>query len=132
MKVQGQNIDEIPFKAVLGVWGSYVGLTLNILCVMANLFISISPPGGAKPTATDFFQNNLALPIVVLFYVFWKVFKMTSIVKLSEIDLVTGRKELDLAALKAEEDADKATWPWWKKYVVDCNGSNHRLYYLLC
>jgi len=37
-------------------------------------------------------------------------------VRLSEIDLLTGRREMDLAAAKAEERAEKATWPVWKKY----------------
>jgi amino acid transporter len=38
---QGHTLDEIPFKAVGGVYGSYLGLGLNILCLIAQVF---TPP----------------------------------------------------------------------------------------
>lgn len=36
-KYQGHSLDEIPFKAPLGIYGSYLGLFLNIICLMAQV-----------------------------------------------------------------------------------------------
>jgi amino acid permease len=58
----------------------------------------------------------LALPIILVLFIGWKLWKKTEFVRLSEIDLLTGRREMDLAAAKAEERAEKAAWPVWKKY----------------
>jgi amino acid transporter len=40
---QGHTLDEIPFKALGGVYGSYVGLGLNVLCLIAQVSLSPSP-----------------------------------------------------------------------------------------
>lgn len=43
---QGHTLDEIPFKALGGVYGSYLGLGLNILCLIAqvnHLFVRSFP-----------------------------------------------------------------------------------------
>jgi len=123
MKLQGQNIDDIPFQALLGVWGSYFGLFFAILCVIAQLYIAVFPIGG-EPNANDFFINMLALPIILTLFVSWKLWKKTEFVKLSEIDLLTGRREMDLAAAKAEERAEKAAWPKWKKFFPGLKSAN--------
>ena len=115
MKVQNQNLDDIPFQAILGVWGSYFGLFFSIVCVIAQFIIAVSPIG-SPPNANDFFVNMLALPIILVLFVGWKLWKKTKFVKASEADLITGRRELDLAAVKAEERAEQATWSTWKKY----------------
>ena len=36
-KHQGHTLDEIPFKAVFGVWGSYAGLVLIVLVLIAQV-----------------------------------------------------------------------------------------------
>lgn len=42
---QGHSVEELPFVALGGVWGSYLGLALNIVCFMAQFYISayVSP-----------------------------------------------------------------------------------------
>jgi len=114
MKVQGYKIDDLPFTAIFGVYGSYIGLTMNILCVLALLFISISPVNNHF-TWDNFFTNMLAAPIILVLFLGWKFYKGTSVVRATEIDLITGRRDLDLAALKREEMAERETWPIWKK-----------------
>ena len=116
MKLQGQNIDDLPFQAILGVTGSYLGLILCILCVLAQFFIAVAPIG-VVPNAIHFFINMLALPIILVLFVGWKVWKKTKFVRAEEADLITGRRELDLAAMKAEDRAEQLTWPQWKKYT---------------
>lgn len=36
-KLQGHTLDEIPFQAVFGVWGSWVGLLLILLVLIAQV-----------------------------------------------------------------------------------------------
>jgi yeast amino acid transporter len=37
----GHSVDELPFTAIAGVWGSYIGLSLNIICLIAQLYIAV-------------------------------------------------------------------------------------------
>jgi len=114
MKAQGHSIDELPFQAVLGVGGSYFGLIMNVLCIIAQFYIAVAPIGGS-PTAYDFFVQMLALPVIIACFVGWKVWHKTRFVRASEADLLTGRRELDLAGAKQAEIEERATWKWWKK-----------------
>jgi yeast amino acid transporter len=116
MKAQGQNIDDLPFQAVLGLWGSYFGLTMNIICIIAQLYVAVAPIDGVA-TANNFFVNMLALPLILACFIGWKVWHRTKFIRASEIDLFTGRRQLDLAIARAEELAERTTWPTWKKYA---------------
>ena len=37
-RVQGYSLEQIPYRAPGGVWSSYVGLGLNVLCLMATFY----------------------------------------------------------------------------------------------
>jgi amino acid transporter len=119
-KAQGHTLDELAFAAPLGIAGSCLGLLLNILCLIAQFYIAIFPIG-ASPSAEAFFEAYLAAPILILFYVFWKIWKKTPFMRPSTIDLVTGRRLLDTQELIAEEKAERKAWPAWK-----------RIYFKLC
>lgn len=114
MRAQDQSIDDLPFQAILGVYGSWFGLIMCVLCVLAQFFVAVAPVG-TKPNAYDFFVNMLALPIILAFFLFWKILHKTEFMRANEIDLITGRRELDLTAAKEEELMERATWKWWKK-----------------
>lgn len=90
-KAQGHSVDEIPVQAALGVAGSWCGLGLVILVLIANLYIAIFPIGGS-PSAENFFLNYLALPIVIVFYIIGFVIFRTRPLGVHEMDLDTGRK----------------------------------------
>lgn len=118
-KRAGRTTDELPFASQFGVWGSWVGLTLNILCLMAQFYIALYPVGGPYLNAENFFESYLCAPIVLLFYVGYKVVMRdwSLYVKLDTIDLDQGRRELNL---KDEMDAERAAYkaqPMWKKVV---------------
>ncbi|KAK9322788.1 general amino-acid permease GAP1 [Lipomyces orientalis] len=100
-KVQGHSLDELAFKSHPGVIGSYVGLILNFLVLVAQFWIAVWPVGGT-PNASDFFMAYLAAPVVIAFYIFYKVWKRTPFVRPSQADLVSGRREVDIPALVAE------------------------------
>lgn len=69
----------------------------------------------------SFFESYLAMPIVILFYVVFKLVKKTKFKRIQDIDITSGRRELDLTAILAEERAEQAKWPLWKKvYKTVC------------
>lgn len=63
----------------------------------------------------SWFEANLSIPIILAFYFIFKLVKRTKIKKISEIDITSGRREMNLAEILAEERAIQAKWPWWKK-----------------
>jgi yeast amino acid transporter len=109
-------LDEIPFRAALGVFGSCVGLCLNILCLIAQFYVALFPIG-KSPTAESFFQAYLAFPIVIVYFIVWKVVKKTKYVRLKDVDLVTGRREMNLRELQAQEHEEEQKWTRPKRYI---------------
>lgn len=65
----GHHLDELAYTAPFGVIGSWLGLVLNIFCLIVQFYVSVIPKD-----ATVFFQNYLALPVIVALYLFWKVY----------------------------------------------------------
>lgn len=124
-KSQGRTLDELAFKSQAGVIGSWLGFGFNILVLVAQFWTGFAPVGYASMTAGErvqiFFQGYLAAPIVFLFYIVYKIVKKTKVVKISEIDLHSGMRELNVQELIAEERAEQANWPAWKKaYKTMC------------
>jgi amino acid transporter len=111
MKKQSQSIEILPFGACFGIYGSYFGLIINILCVVAQVYLGFAPIVG-KITAEGCLMDVIAVPVIIGFYVVWKLCKSKQAggwVGLQEMDLVTGRKD-DLTRTHAEDAAERATW----------------------
>jgi len=124
-KYNGHTLDELAFKSQAGVIGSWIGLIFNILILIAQFWTGFAPVGYASMTPAQlvqtFFQAYLAAPIVIVFYVGFKLIKKTKFKRLQDIDVTSGRRELDLASVLAEERAIQAQWPRWKKiYKTIC------------
>ncbi|CAF0929025.1 unnamed protein product [Didymodactylos carnosus] len=105
-KYHGHTLDEIPFRAGAGVIGSWIGLILNILCLIAQFYVAIWPVGdNTKPSASAFFQAYLAAPVVILFYVVYKIiyWKTSSIVTNKKMDVISGRRQIDLDEIEKEK-----------------------------
>ncbi|KAK1834582.1 amino acid permease/ SLC12A domain-containing protein [Podospora conica] len=113
---QGRSMDEIPFKAVGGVYGSYIGLGLNIMVLIAQLYVSISPVGSDLNTAEGFFMSYLALPVVIVFWIGGFIWKRTGWLTIDKIDLDTGRRALPWDEIN-EYRAQLAQMPAWKRLL---------------
>lgn len=101
---QGRSTDELAFVSPTNLYGSYVGMFIFLLIIAAEIYISASP-AGFPSSAKGFFQYCLSLPIMIFIYVCHKTYKRSwnkFLVKLEDIDLDTGRREVDLEALKQE------------------------------
>lgn len=124
-KLQGHTLDELAFRSQSGVIGSWIGFIFNCLVLVAQFWVGAWPTQYGDYTTSGrlviFFQTYLAAPIVVLCYVAYKIIYRTPFMRAKDMDLQTGIRELNLTALLAEEAAEKATWPKWKRaYKLVC------------
>jgi amino acid transporter len=99
-KHNGHSIDELPFRAAFGVWGSYIGLLIAILCLIAQFYVALYPIGGPNLDAELFFQAYLAGPFLVLLYLMWKVYSWFArpsdrpfFIRTKDIDIYSGMRE---------------------------------------
>ena len=124
-KKQGHSLDELAFKSQVGVIGSWVGLILNCVVLMAQFWTAGWPIGYGDDSPSDraqtFFLAYLAAPVVIAFYIPYKIYYRTPFMKTSEMDLQTGRRELDSTALIEADRVEKAQLPKWKRiYKIFC------------
>ncbi|KAF5210783.1 S-adenosylmethionine permease gap4 [Clavispora lusitaniae] len=104
LSAQGRSLDEVLFVSPLGIWGSFSGMIILCLIVVGEVWVSIFPIGESADVTT-FWQNCLSLPLTI---VLWLQYKITSktlgtwMVDLKDIDLDTGRREMDVETLKQE------------------------------
>ena len=119
-KAQGHTLNKLAFTAPLGIWGSVISLTLNIACLIAQFYIALFPINHSL-SASTFFEAYLTVPVVIIFYVVWKIWKRSSFMRPNTIDLEVGRRLLDTQQLIDEERAERTTWSRWKKmYSILC------------
>jgi len=116
----GRTTDDLPFAAMFGTVGSWLGLFLNIMCLVAQFYIALWPIG-KNPNAKAFFEAYLGFPIIISFYICHKIYHKDSrvAVDLSMINVDEGRRDYDKEAFDAEmraEREEKATWPWFKRW----------------
>lgn len=116
-KAQGHSLDEIPFRAAGGIIGSYCGFILIVLVLIAQFYIAVAPLD-EEPSAELFFQSYLAAFIIFLFYIGYKIVRRdwSFYVKIQDIDLQSGRRELNLGPELEKEREEQAQWPAWKKF----------------
>ena len=126
---KGYTLDQLAFRSQAGVLGSWVGFFLNVLVLIAQFWTGVAPiPNqdgtrvtGAAALTKNFFAAYLAVPIVLLFYIVYKILYKTPFMRSKDMDLKTGVRQLDLRELQAEDEAERAQWPKWKKaYKLFC------------
>jgi len=119
----GRTTDDLPFAAMFGTIGSWIGLALNILCLIAQFYVALFPIGGTPTLGAEyFFESYLAFPVVILFFVGYKLWYREWRFGINMEELVAtideGRREVDIDAFRAEMDEErreKAAWPFWKR-----------------
>ncbi|CAI4592082.1 CPA_1a_G0034170.mRNA.1.CDS.1 [Saccharomyces cerevisiae] len=117
LAAQGRGLDELSFKSPTGVWGSYWGLFMVIIMLIAQFYVALFPVGDS-PSAEGFFEGYLSFPLVMVMYIGHKIYKRNwkLFIPAEKMDIDTGRREVDLDLLKqeiAEEKAIMATKPRW-------------------
>ncbi|KAK5997341.1 Amino-acid permease inda1 [Cladobotryum mycophilum] len=117
-KYHGHSLDEIPFKAIGGVYGSWIGLILCVVVLMAQFYTAIAAPPGKTGlgTAETFFKQYLAAPVVLFFWAIGYAWKRTAWLRTDQIDVDTGRRELDWDDINAYRE-QVASWPAWRRIL---------------
>jgi len=119
-KHHGHTLDELAFRSQPGIIGSWIGFIFNLLVLVVQFWTGFAPVGYADMTTSElvqnFFEVYLAVPVIILFYVVYKFWMKTPFIKVEMMDIQTGRRELDIAELIAEERAERASWPVWKRW----------------
>lgn len=107
----GFTKEQLPYQAAFGVYGSYIGIFLNLLAIIATFYTSLFPLGGS-PSASVFFENFLAAPIVIALYLFWKIWSRDwkLFIRAKDMDVTVGirRGSLEVAAEKGRSGWMKA------------------------
>lgn len=125
MSVQGRSLDEVAFVLPLGIWGSISGCVVLSLIVVDEIWVSIWPIGESADVV-QFWQNCLSLPLMIVLYLAYNIYAGTLgqwWVPLKEIDLDTGRREIDIEVLKqdiADERAAASKNIWSRIYRFWC------------
>ncbi|KAL2870199.1 amino acid permease/ SLC12A domain-containing protein [Aspergillus lucknowensis] len=107
----GHTLDEIPFQAVGGVYGSYLGLFLVIIVLIAQFYVAVAPRD-----AETFFKQYLALPVVLFFWICGFLWKRQGWLRTHQIDVDSGRREIDWDYINAER-AKVAAMPIWRRWL---------------
>ncbi|CZR58012.1 probable amino acid transport protein GAP1 [Phialocephala subalpina] len=116
---QGNSLSDLVYQSPIGVTGSWIGLISLILILVAQFWVAIAPEGASSDTSkgeqvTNFFEAYLAMPVVLLFYGFYKIWYRTKWVRVKDIDLVTGRNEFESLGVRRQWREDRSEWPRWK------------------
>lgn len=104
MEVQNVSLDELPYISQTGVIGSYYGVIVLFLVLVASFWTSLFPLGGDGADAEAFFEGYLSFPILIVCYVGHKIYFKNKrwFVPLEEIDLYSGRKLVDVEVQREE------------------------------
>ncbi|KAL8283798.1 hypothetical protein RQP46_005230 [Phenoliferia psychrophenolica] len=97
-KAQGHSVEELPFKAMGGVWGSWFGVILVSLVLIAQFYIAVS---------------YLAAPVMLGFWLAAFIWKRSWPRKASEIDIDTGRKSWLTVEEMRLYRAERRCAPWY-------------------
>lgn len=94
-------MDELPYKAAFGVWGSYLVMLVSVIALLAQFYVALYPPGSTYLDPTNFFQAYLAGPLLIFLYLVWKVYSWIVrpadrplFVRTRDIDIHTGMRDL--------------------------------------
>ena len=90
LAAQGQDASLLPYRATWYPWGTYLSLAANIFLIFFQGYTAFLNPFSVE----DFVINYILLPVFVLFFMVYKVWNKTKLVKLEEMDIWTGRREL--------------------------------------
>lgn len=127
--LQGNTLSQLAFRSQPGVIGSWIGFIFNCLVLIAQFWTGFSPvtPFGGEPITgasaltRSFFEAYICVPIVLIFYVVYKLWMKTRIMRSHDMDLLTGRRDLNRTELVAEEEIERRGWPRWKRwYKIFC------------
>ncbi|KAH7336397.1 amino acid transporter-like protein [Rhexocercosporidium sp. MPI-PUGE-AT-0058] len=118
-KEQGNLLSDLVYQSPIGEIGSWVGFTALVAILAAQFWVAVSPSGVSSDRspgekAVNFFEAYLAMPVVLLFYGYYKIWYRTKWVRVKDIDLQTGRNDFETEHVRRQWKDDRSEWPRWK------------------
>jgi len=89
---QGISRDTLPFKTPFQPYVSWFAMVFFSVIIIFNGWQVFC---NGNWDVQDFLIAYIGMPIYFALFLFWKVFKRTSFVKASEMDLYTGKAAVD-------------------------------------
>ncbi|XBW36338.1 hypothetical protein QEN19_001918 [Hanseniaspora menglaensis] len=130
LSAQGRSTDELSFVSPVGVKGSYYGIFIITCVLIAEFWVAAWPNGykqmSGSETVQNFFETYLSFPVFVFSYFGRRIYKKNwqLFIPSIDVDIDTGRREIDIENLKAEiaeEKAELAAKPFYKRaYAFWC------------
>lgn len=90
LKAQGISRDSLAWKAPFMPYGAYIGTVFGCL-VLIFLGFDVFGPFSASGFVTRYF----GVAYMACFYLFWKIYRRTKLVKASDADIWSGKAEVD-------------------------------------
>lgn len=103
----------LPYRAAWYPWGTYFAIAANIFLVFFQGYTAFLDPF----SVTDFVINYILLPVFLLFLFVYKFWNKTKLVKLEEMDIWTGRREL-LDQEVEEVRKPRSCWGWIEDIII--------------
>lgn len=107
-------MDELPYQAALGIWGSYLCVLINALALIASFYTALYPVGGTPLDAASFFKSYLAGPLLVFLFLVWKLWSWFTRpadrpiwVKIQDIDIYSGMRDTQIGVSGQGLSADE-------------------------
>jgi amino acid transporter len=117
-KVQGYFTNKLPFHALLFPYRAWFIVCINVFFVLISGYAVFVD----RFYVVDLVVNYIVLVVFALLFVFWKVVKKTKMVKLEEMDLVSGRKYIAAQEGSEADDESKEEHVAWdikgKRYIL--------------
>ncbi|TIA32589.1 AAT family amino acid transporter [Aureobasidium pullulans] len=101
-KYHGHSLEELPYRASAGVYGSYFVMFITVIALLAQFYVALYPIGGPNLDTSTWFQLYLAGPLLVFLYLVWKVYSFFKRpadrplwISTKDIDIYTGMRQID-------------------------------------
>ncbi|KAH8888955.1 hypothetical protein GQ53DRAFT_795424 [Thozetella sp. PMI_491] len=111
LKAQGIPLSDLPYVGILQPYGTYYALLITTLVIIFAGYDAFIPTFKVE----TFILKYLGVLLFVGNATFWKIYKRTKFVRASEIDFITGRRELE--ELETVDDQEWNTG-FWKKIII--------------
>lgn len=92
---QGVDRNTLVFKSVYQPYTAWIAFTFFALIIVFNGFKVFTETPWGSDELTSFFTAYIGVPIFVLLYLFWKIFKRSKLVNPAEADIWSGKAALD-------------------------------------
>lgn len=95
LQAQGVDRSTLLFRAYGGTTSAWISFAYFALIIVFNGFAVFTQRPWGDAELTSFFTAYIGIPIFVLLYLFWKIFKRSKPVRPAEADIWSGKAALD-------------------------------------